>query len=153
MPRAHGSGFSLSIVLWKPELCHGLGEARAEIRRSCLQPSRFPRPSSLSLYKKEDENTQPYSLLSKPRLLIVRVPSMPSNVTNTCSSGSQDPASVMDAEKAPEPATKTASEKLDIEHVHVDDDPRKWSNMRKVSRPSITMSIFSNLVPRRAYLA
>ena len=64
------------------------------------------------------------------RLLIVHLPVlvMPSNVTSTCSSGAQGSASVNDAEKAED---QTASEKLDIEHVHVDDDPRKLSNMRK----------------------
>ena len=36
-----------------------------------------------------------------------------------------------DAEKADDQTDQTASEMLDIEHVHVDDDPRKLSNMRK----------------------
>ncbi|KAN0125379.1 hypothetical protein V8E53_015541 [Lactarius tabidus] len=40
-------------------------------------------------------------------------------------------ASVRDAEKAGDPAAKTADEKLEIEHVLVDDDPKKWSNMQK----------------------
>ncbi|KAI9451117.1 MFS general substrate transporter [Lactarius psammicola] len=56
---------------------------------------------------------------------------MPPNVTSTCSQavGFQVPASARDAEKADDTAAKTES--LDIEHVHVDDDPRKWSNLRK----------------------
>ena len=66
-------------------------------------------------------------------------PGMPSNVTSTRSSESQGPTSVRDAEKAVDKTAQTASEKLDIEHVHVDDDPRKWSNVRKVSYFSITM--------------
>ncbi|KAH9165515.1 MFS general substrate transporter [Lactarius sanguifluus] len=41
------------------------------------------------------------------------------------------PAPSRDAEKGDDSAAKTASESLDIEHVHVDDDPRKWSNMWK----------------------
>lgn len=52
-----------------------------------------------------------------------------------------------DVEKPAQPV----GEKLDIEHVRVDDDPRKWSNMRKVSNPSITVGIFYNLFSRRAY--
>jgi hypothetical protein len=31
MPRPYGSGFSYAFVAWKPELCHGLGDARAKI--------------------------------------------------------------------------------------------------------------------------
>ena len=50
-----------------------------------------------------------------------------------------------DAEKANDRTAQTASEKLDIEHVYVDDDPRKWSNMRKASTPSIMIGIFSSL--------
>ena len=72
---------------------------------------------------------------------------MPLNVKSTCSGRSQDPASVRDVEKPAQPV----GEKLDIEHVRVDDDPRKWSNMRKVSNPSITVGIFYNLFSRRAY--
>ena len=64
---------------------------------------------------------------------------MSSNVISTCSGGVrvQVPASVpvADTEKADDLITKAASEgPADIEHVHVDDDPRKWSHMRKVSR-------------------
>lgn len=61
---------------------------------------------------------------------------MPSNVASTPSVGFQAPAaSARDVEKAVDSATKTASESLDIdiEHVRVDDDPRKWSSMRKTS--------------------
>lgn len=62
---------------------------------------------------------------------------MSSNGASARSDGFQVPASARDAEKAvdpaKDPADKIASEGLDIEHVYVDDDPRKWSNMRKTS--------------------
>jgi hypothetical protein len=69
---------------------------------------------------------------------------MPSNVTSTCSGGFQVqvPASVADVEKADDSITKAASERsVDIEHVHVDDDPRKWSHMRKVCRSESVATI------------
>ena len=59
---------------------------------------------------------------------------LPSNVTSACSGGFPVPASARDAEKADDSVAKTESESLDIEHAHVDDDPRKWSHLRKVSR-------------------
>ena len=74
---------------------------------------------------------------------------MPSNVTCTPSGESQGPA-VRDAEKSDDQTAQTARQKLDIEHVHVDEDPRKWSNMRKASPPSIAIGIF-NLVSRLEY--
>ncbi|KAI9442899.1 MFS general substrate transporter [Lactarius indigo] len=64
---------------------------------------------------------------------------MPSNVSGTFSVGSQVPAPARDAE-----VVKIASESLDIEHVHVDDDPRKWSNMRKTG--TLCMIICASLV-------
>ena len=76
---------------------------------------------------------------------------MPSNLTSTSSCGSQGPASVRDAEKSDDQVAQTARERPDIEHVHVDDDPRKWSNMRKASIAPIVIGIFSNLVSRQAY--
>ena len=57
---------------------------------------------------------------------------MTSNGASTCSDGFQVPSLARDAEKADDQGTNTTSENIDIEHVHVDDDPRKWSNMRKV---------------------
>lgn len=93
-----------------------------------------PQPSFFSLFEK-----MRITLLPKPRLLIVYVPSMPPNVTSTCSGGSQGPASARDAEKADDQTAQTSSEKLDIEHVHVEDDPRKWSNTREVS-PTIDLA-------------
>ncbi|KAF8257483.1 MFS general substrate transporter [Lactarius quietus] len=56
---------------------------------------------------------------------------MLSSGTSTCSGGSQVPASVRDVEKVDDPTAKTASKKFSIEDVDVDDDPRKWSNLRK----------------------
>jgi hypothetical protein len=74
---------------------------------------------------------------------------MPSDVTSTCSGGFQVqvPASVADVEKADDSITKAASERsVDIEHVHVDDDPRKWSHMRKVSRSVATIDVATGSV-------
>ncbi|KAN0130193.1 Major facilitator superfamily domain containing protein [Lactarius tabidus] len=62
---------------------------------------------------------------------------MPSNVKSTCSGGSQGPVSARDVEKVDDKSAQTASEKLDIEHVRVDDDPRKWSNLRKTGILSV----------------
>ncbi len=56
------------------------------------------------------------------------------------------PASARDAEKADDSAVKAASESLDIEHVYVDDDPRKWSHMRKVSRAFATIDVATGSV-------
>jgi hypothetical protein len=68
---------------------------------------------------------------------------MSSNGASARSDGFQVPASARDAEKAvdpaKDPADKIASEGLDIEHVYVDDDPRKWSNMRKVGYSCTTI--------------
>ena len=72
-------------------------------------------------------------------------------VTSTRSGGPQGPASVRDAEKADDKTAQTTSSKLNIEHIHVDDDPRKWSNMRKVRTTLIEIGIYSNLASRRAY--
>ena len=77
-------------------------------------------------------------LSSRPLLdcLLLRVSGMTSNGASTSSDGFQVPPTAndlaRDAEKADDPSTNTASKNIDIEHVHVDDDPRKWSNMRKV---------------------
>jgi hypothetical protein len=76
---------------------------------------------------------------------------MSSNVTSACSGGFQVqvPASstVADTEKADHSTTKAASEgSVDIEHVHVDDDPRKWSHMRKVSRSVATIDVATSSV-------
>ncbi|KAH9028700.1 major facilitator superfamily domain-containing protein [Lactarius pseudohatsudake] len=69
---------------------------------------------------------------------------MPSNVPSTCSVDFQVPAPLRDAEKGDDSAAKTASESLDIEHVHVVDDPRKWSNMRKTG--TLCMIICASIV-------
>ncbi|KAH9046681.1 major facilitator superfamily domain-containing protein [Lactarius hengduanensis] len=69
---------------------------------------------------------------------------MPSNVPSTSSVDFQVPAPLRDAEKGDDSAAKTASESLDIEHVHVDDDPRKWSNMRKTG--TLCMIICASIV-------
>ncbi len=61
---------------------------------------------------------------------------MPSNLTATCPVAAlQVPAAAKDVEKAGDSVAKTtsSSQSLDIEHVDVEDDPRKWSHMRKVS--------------------
>ncbi|KAH9055249.1 major facilitator superfamily domain-containing protein [Lactarius vividus] len=71
---------------------------------------------------------------------------MPSNVVSTCSVSFQVPAPSRDAEKGDDSAANTASESLDIEHVYVDDDPRKWSNMRKVSRSFATIDVATGSV-------
>ena len=74
---------------------------------------------------------------------------MPSNVTNSTRPGGfqlEVPAAVNDPEKAGDSAAQTASEGLDIEHVHVDDDPRKWSHMRKVSRSVATIDVATGSV-------
>ena len=73
------------------------------------------------------------------------------NGASACSNGFQVPASARDEEKADDPARdpadKIASEGLDIEHVHVDDDPRKWSNIRKVGYSSTTIYRATGSVP------
>jgi hypothetical protein len=76
---------------------------------------------------------------------------MSSNGTSPRSNDFQAPASTRDAEKAGDPAKdptdKIASEGLDIEHVYVDDDPRKWSNMRKVGYFCTTVYRATDSVP------
>jgi hypothetical protein len=63
---------------------------------------------------------------------------MASNGASTCSAsdGFQVPPSAKDlardAEVADDPVANVTSENIGIEDVHVDDDPRKWSNMWKV---------------------
>lgn len=88
---------------------------------------------------------------------------MPANVTSTSSRGFrvEFPASGRDAEKADGP--KLASESFDMEHVHGDDDPMKWSILRKVSRFLYRLILFPAQSPatgfyfylfsRRAYWA
>jgi hypothetical protein len=83
--------------------------------------------------RKKIGTTQTYPPAYKAPSFYYLRPRIPSNVASTPSGASQALASVRDAEKAGDPAAKTADEKLEIEHVLVDDDPKKWSNMQKVS--------------------
>ena len=71
---------------------------------------------------------------------------MTSNGASTLSDDFQSPAGARDVEKVDDPNAKTASESFDIEHVHVDDDPRKWSNMRKVGSSSATIDFSTGSV-------
>ena len=71
---------------------------------------------------------------------------MTSNGASTCSNGFQSPVSERDAEKVDNTGAKAASDSFDIEHVHVDDDPRKWSNMRKVGSTFATIDCVTSSV-------
>lgn len=70
---------------------------------------------------------------------------MSSNGASACPNDIQVPAFARDAEKADDPAAdKIAS---DIEHVYVDDDPRKWSHIRKVGYSCSTIYRATGSVP------